>query len=435
MADSDSADLQYAAVPRGGGESIETTVRLSIMMFLQYAVWGAWAVLIGGHMGNLGFTGKQISYVFGTTAFGALLSPLIAGWIADRFMPSQLFTGLVHLIGAGLLFVAWKQTEFGPLWTVIFIYALLYMPTIALTNGIAFHHMKDAKRFGFIRVWGTIGWIAINFVLGLYLNYWEKKAPGISHLGDCLLIAAGLSIAIGLYCFTLPNTPPAKEAKNPYAFLEALKLTSNRNFAVLLVISFIVAIELPFYYNLTFLFLTEPVTGVGLQASQATFAMSLGQIGEVVLMLLLAPSLRHLGMRTTIFLGILAWPVRYAIFALGQPAWLIVAAQSLHGICFSFFFVGGMIAVERLSHKDIRTSAQGLIVFATNGFGMLIGHFVSGWIHDYFKLESGGHAWAKIFMVPIAVTIIAAALFLAMFNERRYQEDSLAITSEDAETA
>lgn len=413
-------------------EARSVDIRLSVMMFNQFAIWGSWAVLIALHMEkNLEFSGKQISYVFGTTAFGALISPLIAGWVADRWMPSQVFTAICHFAGAALLVVAWKRTTFAPLWTAIFLYAVLYMPTIALTNAISFHHIADSKKFGNIRVWGTIGWIVINLLLSLYLHFWEWYTPSQSHIGDCLLAAALLSVLMGIYCLTLPNTPPTKEAKNPYAFLEALRLVENRNFAVLLFISFVVAIELPFYYNLTVLFLTEKQYGVGLLPSTANLAMGLGQVGEVLVMLLLAPCLRYCGMRTTIFLGILAWPVRYAIFALGHPAWLVIAAQLLHGICFSFFFVGGMIAVERLSHKDIRASAQGLIVFATNGVGMLIGHFVSGRIHDRFKLPDGGHAWPKIFLVPIAVTIIAAIAFILLFNEKQYQEDSIRIEAED----
>lgn len=407
------------------------TTRLSIMMFLEFAVWGSWAVLIAKHMSNLGFSGTQINYVYLTTAIGAMLSPLIAGWIADRFLPNQIFTGAVHLVGALFLFIAWKQTEFGAMWLAIFAYAILYMPTIALTNAISFHHMKDSKKFGYIRVWGTIGWIAVNWALSMYLGWWEGQDPAVSRVGDCLPAAAIISALLGLYCFTLPNTPPTKDAKNPYAFLEALKLTSNKNFTVLLVISFIVAIELPFYYNLTMLFLTDANTGVGLAESKANFAMSLGQVGEVVLMLLVAPSLRYIGMRGTIFLGILAWPVRYAIFAIGQPWWLVVAAQTLHGICYSFFFVGGMIAVERLATKDIRASAQGLIVFATNGVGMLIGSLIAGPVSDYFINDAGHREWPKIFMVPIVVTIVAAFIFLALFNEKRFQQDSAAIEQED----
>ena len=382
--------------------------RLSLMMFLQFAVWGGWAVLIAGHMSHLGFTERQMSYVYGTTAFGSILSPFVAGWVADRLFPAQIFAGISHFVGAALLVIAWRQTTFGGMWTAIFLHATLYMPTIALTNAVTFHHLRDAKRFGNIRVWGTVGWIAINWGLSWYLRFWETQSPGVSHVGDSLLIAGIVGAVMGVYCLTLPNTPPAKNARNPYAFVEALSLMVNRNFATLLIISFVVAIELPFYYNLTFLFLTEPTTGVGLSESTANVAMSLGQVGELVVMLLLYPSIRRLGMRWTMFLGILAWPLRYTIFAIGRPAWLIVAAQTLHGVCFSFFFVGAMIAVERLSPKDIRSSAQALLVFATNGFGMLVGHFVSGRAHGWFALPEGGHDWTRIFLVPIAVTVFAA---------------------------
>ncbi|GBC96138.1 Putative nucleoside transporter YegT [bacterium HR16] len=425
-------------------------LRLSLMMFLQFAVWGAWAVVIAKHMENLGFSGAQISYVFGTTAFGSLVSPIIAGWIADRLLPAQIFTAISHFVGAILLFIAWRQTEFWPLWTSILLYAILYMPTIALTNAIAFHHMRDAQRFGNIRVWGTIGWIFVQWFMAGYLRFWEHRMPGVSRVGDCLLIAGIVSVLMGLYCLFLPNTPPAKEAKNPYAFLEALQLRINRNFMVLLTISFVVAIELPFYYNLTYLFLTEPrhpnlhLGGVGLPESTGQFAMTLGQVGEVLLMLLLYPSIRYLGMRTTIFLGILAWPVRYAIFAIGQPAWLVVAAQTLHGICYSFFFAGGMIAVERLSPKDVRASAQGLLVFATNGLGMLIGHFLSGRVHDFFKtnIQYGTtpqgdplfyHNWAMIFTVPIVITVLAGLAFIARFSEQRFREDAESIERGEVE--
>ena len=414
----ETTQTAVAPAPRG------VYFRLSAMMFLEFAIWGSWAVLVAGHMRNLGFTDPHINLVYLTTAIGAMLSPLIAGWIADRFLPNQVFTGAVHLVGAALLLVAWRQREFWPLWVTVLSYAVLYMPTIALTNAISFHHLKDSKKFGNVRVWGTLGWIVINWAMSAYLRMWEGRAPGVSHIGDCLIAAAVLSALMGIYCFTLPNTPPTKEAKNPYAFLEALKLVSNRNFAVLLVISFVVAIELPFYYNLTFLFLTEPGTGVGLPDSQANFAMSLGQIAEVLIMLLLAPSLRRLGTRATIFLGILAWPVRYAVFAIGQPTWLVIAAQCLHGICYSFFFVGGMIAVERLAPKDIRASAQGLIVFATNGVGMLFGSLLAGQIADLFILPAGGHAWARIFLVPIAITIVASIAFVSRFSERRFRADT-----------
>lgn len=410
------------------------SIQLAAMMFVEFAIWGSWAVFISKHMLNLGFNQEQIGYVYLTTAIGAMLSPLIAGWVADRFMPNQLFTGMVHLVGAGVLVIAWQQATFPGLFTWMLVYSVLYMPTIALTNAIAFHHMRDSKQFGAVRVWGTIGWIAINFAFSEYLGYWERVSPGVSHIGDCLALAAILSALMGAYCFTLPNTPPSRAARNPYAFLEAIRLTANRNFAVLLAISFVVAIELPFYYNLTYNFLTDAKTGVGLAESTAGKATVLGQVAEVALMLLLAPAIRRLGMRTTIVLGILAWPLRYAIFAIGQPAWLVIAAQCLHGICYAFFFVAGMIAVERLSRRDIRASAQGLIVFATNGVGMLIGSLLAGRVAGYFTLPDGGYRWAMIFLVPIVITVVAAAVFAAMFSEREYQADSERIAREEGGT-
>jgi nucleoside transporter len=424
--------LPYAGVERERPESLQLLVRLSIMMFVEFAVWGAWSVLLGKHMEHLGFSGKQIGLVYLTTALGAMLSPLVAGWIADRFMPNQIFTGIVHLLGAVLLILAWRQTEFAGMFVALLIYAALYMPTIALTNAIAFHHMKDSKKFGNIRVWGTIGWIVVNWILSGYLLIWGWYRADAWRVGDCLLVAAILSAVMGVYCFTLPNTPPAKQAKNPYSFIEAFRLMSNHNFAVLLVISFVVAIELPFYYSYTIIFLTDTSAGVGLSPGWANAAMSLGQVAEIALMLLLAPSLRRLGMRMTIVLGILAWPLRYAIFAVGQPWYLVVGAQALHGICYSFFFAGGMIAVERLCQKDIRASAQGLLLFATNGVGMLIGNLISGPLYDLFVAAHTNHAWPKFFMVPIAVTIVGAIAFAVLFKERRFQADAAVIEQREA---
>ncbi len=444
-----SATSNVSAAALGRPTPAFLTTRLSIMMFLEFAVWGVWSVLLGKHMEHLGFSGKEISLVYLTTALGAMLSPLVAGWIADRFMPNQVFTGLVHLIGAVLLFVAWPLREFKPMFFALLAYAVLYMPTIALTNAIAFYHMKDSRKFGNVRVWGTIGWIIVNWCFSLYLITcagtslgfqasgahfslsWEGLAPAEWRVGDALAAAAIVSLLMGVYCFTLPNTPPSKQAKNPYAFLEAIKLIANRNFAVLLVISFVVAIELPFYYSFTNIFLTDTKAGVGLSPGTANLAMSLGQVAEIALMLLLAPSLRHLGMRRTIVLGILAWPLRYAVFAIGHPTWLVVAAQGLHGICYSFFFAGGMIAVERLCHKDIRASAQGLMVFATNGVGMLVGNLISGQLYDAFIKAGVAHAWPKFFVVPIAVTVLGAVAFALLFSERRFQQDSQRVEQED----
>ncbi len=460
--------------------------RLSLMMFLEYAVWGAWSVMIALHMGNkLHFTGFQIGLVFGTTAFGAVLSPMIAGWVADRFLPSQVYTGLSHLVGAVLLYLAWQQTEFWPLWTVMFIYALAYMPTIALTNGIAFKHWKNTDWFGYIRVWGTIGWIVIQFVVGGYLKH-AAATTAQSKAGDCLLFGAAVAVLMGIYSFTLPNTPPTKNVGNPYAFLEAFALAKNRNFLILLVISFVVAIELPWYYNLTPLFFQQAQTvdqaadrwldqareaagneglaapaeapiladgvrfgtgGLGLDEGGTQFATTIGQLSEIAFMFLLFLMLTRIGMRKTIFIGILAWPLRYIAFSVGEPTWLVLASQALHGIGYTFFFAAGMVAVEKIAPKDIRASAQALMVFATNGCGMLVGHFLSGKIHDLNAVPILGdwsvagrelvasvyfHFWPGVFALPIVVTIAAAVVFYIKFSEDKYRQDVASIEAAEA---
>jgi len=476
---------QEQQVPQEPGGGASLYARLSAMMFLEFAVWGAWSVMIAVHMGSkLEFTGLQIGMVFGTTAFGALLAPMIAGNIADRYMSSQLFTAISHLAGAVLLVVAWKMTTFAALWGVMFVYAMTYMPTIALTNGIAFKHMGDSEKFGNIRVWGTLGWIFIQIVVGGYLIKMQQTTS-VSHAGDCLLIAAVVAAIMGVYSFTLPDTPPSKEASNPYAFLEAFQLTKNRNFGILLAVSFVVAIELPWYYNLTPIFFTQatdtemaatrwmekanevaqeqgiaapveaPIVageeaakagGLGLQEGQTQLATTIGQIAEISFMLLLFPMLRFCGMKWTVFFGILAWPLRYIAFSIGEPTSLVLGSQALHGAAYTFFFAAGMVAAERLAPKDIRASSQALMVFATNGLGMLVGHFLSGTIHDKNgvhvidawvvngqQLVPGVelHNWPGVFMLPIVVTIVAAVIFAVLFNEQQYQADSVAAHADE----
>lgn len=420
-------------------------IRLSVMMFLEFAVWGAWSVLIATHMlANLQFTGTQLALVFGTTAIGAMLAPLIAGNIADRFAPNQYVTAICHLLGAALLFVAFRQTTFAGLWWVMMLYACTYMPTIALTNGIAFHHMGDSEKFGNVRVWGTIGWIAIQTFNSFYLRRFGDSAAQDPHTGDVLIIAAIVAVIMAVYCLTLPNTPPAERSEEPYAFLKAFRLCHDRNFLVLLVISFLVATELPWYYNLTQNFFTEQhVPGLGLGGLDLTpgdmqLATTIGQWGEILMMFVLAVLLKRLGIRWTIMCGIIAWPLRYAIFALGEPKLLVICSQALHGVGYACFMAAAMIAVERMAPRDIRASAQSLLIFATNGVGMLIGHFASGPIHDMFKLqnEQGDyHNWAMVFAIPIIVTTLAAIAWVVLFDQNAYLATTARIAAESPGSA
>jgi len=388
-------------------------LRLSVMMFLQYAVWGAWAPILSMHLNNnLKFSGLQIGAVFSTMALAAACSPFIAGQIVDRYFSTERFLAVAHIVG-GMMLIALARIQDYPVfyWTML-AYALLYAPTVALTNSLSFHHLKDAEReFGGIRLWGTIGWIVVGWLFGYALARWQ----GVLSVGDCLNLAGVIAVVLGLYSFTLPHTPPAKKAENPWAFLAALKMLEHRNFAVLFFISFFVATELAFYYQLSAIFFQK---SVGLPESWVGPVMTIGQVAEVLVLAMLPFALKNLGMRTTIAIGIATWPVRYFIFSLGRPMELVIAAQALHGICYAFFFVAGQVYTDSVATPDIRGSAQSLIFIATQGIGMLAGNFFAGWAMDRFRV-AGEPDFHKIYLIPVAITLACAVAFLIGFKSEK----------------
>ena len=397
-------------------EGLPPTKRLAAMFFLQNLVWGAQVILLSGHMAALGFSGQQISYVAATSSLGAIFSPLIGGWLADRFLPGQIFAGICYLHCAPLLYLAWQQTEFMPLLAAMFVFALLHMPTAAVTNAIAFKHLHDTHLFGRVRVWGSIGWVGISWALSAYLRLWEGWSPGESHLGDGLLVAAVLALFMGIYCFFLPSTPPLRRRHHPLAFLEAFSLLRQRDFAVLFGATFLVSAMSPFSQNFSFIFFTDAQNGPGLAPSTTSWVLSIGQLLEIPLMPFLGACIARLGMKWVIVLGIMAQAVRAAILALGQPLWLLVAAQGLNSIFIVCFIVAAMVVVERLSPMDMRAQAQGLLVLGLRGLGPLCGHVISGRVYDHFALAGGTHAWAWIFFIPAVVSLFIALLFVALFR-------------------
>ncbi len=392
-------------------------VRLFIMMFLQYTIWGAWYPAYSDYMQNvLGFDGTQVGVIYGLLSLATIISPFLGGQLADRYFAAQKVIGVLQLLGGALLFYVSTIKSYNSLMWIFFIYCLIYAPTLALTNSMAFHHLKDSeKEFGFVRVGGTIGWI----VIGLVLSGWRYLAPV---QGDMMLLAAVMSIALGLYAFTLPNTPPSKDKANPLAFVAALKMLKNTNFAVFIIINFIVSTELMFYYVLTGPFLVSEKIGVPSQALSGV--MVIAQAAEILVMALLLPYfLPKYGIRKTLTIGILAWPLRYAVFAIGAPKWLVIASLALHGFCYVFFFTASQIYVDTVAPKDIRASAQSLIFQVTIGLGMYIGSFFSGWIQNLFSVmdEQGAIVstnWTGVFLVPFVLTVLCAAIFVATFKEK-----------------
>ena len=385
---------------------------LSGMMFVQYFVWGAWYVTLGTYLSaTLGFDGSQIGLVYGTTAVAAMISPFFVGMIADRFFATEKILAVLHLVGAGLLYYASTLTTFGSLYLVLLGYTLCYMPTLALTNALAFHHVKDAARdFPQIRVLGTIGWIAAGVLVGRL---------GIEATAQPLLIAAAASLAMGLYSLLLPHTPP-KPAAGPVSVraalgLDALALMKDRSFATLVIGSFLLCIPLQFYYAFTNLFLNE--IGVAEPATK----MTLGQMSEIGFMLLMPWFLARLGVKTTMLIGMVAWTVRYVLFAQGNAsdlAWMLYGGILLHGICYDFFFVTGQIYVDQRADVRIRAAAQGFIAFVTLGAGTFIGAWASGRVVEAYTVAGGGHDWQTIWLIPAAAAAVVALLFLVFFRPR-----------------
>ena len=389
------------------------------MFWLVHMTDAAALVLLSGHMADLGFSGVQISHVFATTAVAALVAPWVAGWLADRYCPSQLLLAGCYLLGCPLLAIAWRQTEFVPFWAAMAGVALIRVPARTLSTVVAFHHLEDSSRFGHIRVWGTAGWVFISWCLSLYLGLWEGgEEPGGSHMGDALLVAAVLSAATGAYCLTLPHTPPGNAGAKSLELFSAFRLLRRREFAVLAMLGFVSSLVSPFFYNFSFLFLTDAAE-TGFAPSTANWVQSLGQVAEVGVLLCLATSLRRVGIKRVLLLGAGAQCLRFAIFAAGEPVWLVVAGMALHGMVFTFFFTGLAIAVDHFSDEENRASAQGLMAFARSGIGALSGNFLAGQAYDYYALPGGGHDWQQFFLIPACVALAGLAAFGLIFHEQR----------------
>lgn len=389
-------------------------IQLSLMMFLEFFIWGGWFVTMGTYLKSLpGTTDVQIGVAYGTQALGAIVAPFIIGLIADRFFSAQKILGVIHIIGAGLLYYASTLADFGSFYPVILIYMILFMPTLALVNAISFKQMSSPeKEFSFIRVWGTIGWIVAGLMIGWLA--WEKQGT----LVNTFKLTCVLSALLGVFSFTLPNTPPAKAgAKASFSEiigLDSIGLLKDKNFLIFFICSILICIPLAFYYQETNIFLNE------LQVSGAAGKMAFGQMSEMIFLFLMPLFFSRFGVKKMLLFGMAAWVLRYALFGFGDAGsgmWMLYLGIILHGICYDFFFVTGQIYTDEKAGEKNRSSAQGMITLATYGVGMLIGFWFAGYIAEHYATGQDSHNWKYIWLVPAGIALVVLLIFLTLFRD------------------
>ncbi|MBN1791992.1 MAG: nucleoside permease [Bacteroidales bacterium] len=390
----------------------KTSVILSFMMFLQYYIWGSWYVTMGTYMTvHLKSNGIQIGAVYSALAIATMISPFFIGMIADRFFAAQRLMGVLHLLGGFLLFIASRVGNNTGFYWVILLYSLVYMPTIALSNSVAFRQMSDpGKQFPIVRVFGTIGWVIAGLMIA---KFGIEKTPGTFYM------AAMVSAALGLYCFFLPDTPPQAKTESSSARsivgIDAFVLFKDKPYLIFFVAAIFVCIPLSFYFGFANLFLNQ----AGME--NAAGKMILGQVSEALFILAIPFLFNSIGVKKMLLIGMTAWILRYLCFAFGNidaNLWMLFAGIILHGVCYDFFFVTGYMYTEKKSNDKIKSAAQGLFTFVTYGLGMFIGTWVSGFVTTYYSVNQV-YNWKSIWFVPTIIAVVVLICFIFFFKEKK----------------
>jgi nucleoside transporter len=392
--------------------------QLAAMMFLQFFVWGAWYVTAYLFLGKIGFGGEEIGWTYSVGPIAGIVSPFFVGMVADRFFSTEKILGVLHLLGAAVMCLAtFAMTTDNPspmlINCILFGYMLCYFPTLSLTNSLAMHNLDNSeKQFPLIRVFGTIGWIIPGIIISK-MNWDDNIQP--------FQLSAGCSAVLGLYCFSLPHTPPPLAGKaisvREILGLDALVLLKRPSFLTFMISSFLICIPLAFYYQLATKFIMQ--SGI----ENPAFKMSFGQMSEIFFMVVMPLFFARLGVKKMLLVGMFAWAVRYGLFAFGADAkieWMLLAGILLHGICYDFFFVTGQIYTDKIAPASIRGQAQGMLVLFTLGLGMLIGAQVAGQVEVANTTGEGDSAvvaWKQLWLLPTVAAAGIMVLFAIVFRD------------------
>jgi nucleoside transporter len=390
--------------------SLQLYLSLSGMMFFEFTIWGAWApVLASRVLGPLKMSAKQLGWIYGTLPLACIVAPMAAGQIVDRWCATELYMGGAHLLGALFLLGASRATRFLPLVLLMGGHALCFASTLPLVNSLTFAHLPNpGVNYFWVRVWGAVSWVLIGWAL----TAWRRSGKFQVRGADSLLLAAICSFVMGLYCFTLPHTPPSHTGHG-LPLMKVLALLKDPNFAIFMLISFIVTTQLQFYYLGTSRFLED----IGTSHSSIPAAMSIAQIAQVVAMAVILPfTFQRMGFQWTLAVGTSFWLALFLVYARMRPKWFVVGSMALHGLAFAFFFDAAFIYVKGVATDDIRGTAQGLYTAATLGLGLFLGTQFTGTVMDKYRGADGKFRWRPIFLVPCVLLAACALAFTVLFK-------------------
>lgn len=402
-------------------------IRLFFLMFLEFFVWGSWYTTIAVYMTKNGME-SLTHWPFTGNAIAAILAPFIVGMIADRYFNTEKILGVLHLLGGAILFLTPSMASEPSLFILLLIlYNICYMPTMSLCNTLCFHHIQDQeKEFPIIRTFGTLGWIVAGLTVSFVLVHFVSAGLQPEQTALPVYMAAGCSLFLGLYSFTLPKTPPQgkgqKSTWQTIVGIDALKKLWSRPFFIFLLSSLLICIPLALYYNFTQVYLQD--TGF----SNIAATQTIGQMSEVLFMLIMPLLFIRLGVKWMLAVGMFAWVLRYALFAFAAPDQLtvfILLGIALHGICYDFFFVTGQIYIDKKADKTIKGQAQGLIIFVTYGVGMLLGTQVSGKIFNYYlgtEKALSLDRWQSFWLIPAVFAFGVLLFFIFSFRDKKVEQ-------------